>query len=232
MSDFCGHAVGGASMDVLIQAIIELFKLLFGASEPPAKVGPRQRPDHDRGPYDYGDGSERRPTLAEMLADAQRELEGQRPQTQRPQTRPKPQTQTSTPTQTSVPKPKAAPQQPSRPQPAAATYTQAAQPVRSTPQPVAVKPAAAPQPIAPQLAATQLRTTFRKGTAQEQMHGFRSANQNTISVDKPRGLNRYIKALRECKGANLVSVAAQTYIGQEIFGLPRSRKPFRPARSL
>lgn len=69
-------------MDLLIHAIIWLFKALFGDSEEQARVGPRRDSDsssggYRRGPYDYGDGrssgSGGTKTLAELLEEARRQ---------------------------------------------------------------------------------------------------------------------------------------------------------------
>ncbi|MCK6471203.1 MAG: hypothetical protein L6R28_05605 [Planctomycetes bacterium] len=69
-------------MDLLIHAIIWLFKALFGDSEEQARVGPRRDSESDsggyrRGPYDYGDGrssgSGGTKTLAELLEEARRQ---------------------------------------------------------------------------------------------------------------------------------------------------------------
>jgi len=72
-------------MDLLIHAIIWLFKALFGDQEPPAQLGPRHRRgdevSSERGPYQYGDGDSARParkaqTLSDLLEEARRQTQG------------------------------------------------------------------------------------------------------------------------------------------------------------
>lgn len=81
-------------MDLLIHAIIWLFKALFGDSEEQARVGPRRESDgssggYKRGPYDYGDGrssgsSGGSKTLAELLEEARRQSGAQQKRTTSP----------------------------------------------------------------------------------------------------------------------------------------------------
>jgi len=204
-------------MDLLIHAIIWLFKALFGEQEPPAQLGPRnRRGDEDsteRGPYNYGDGRGARPagkakTLAELLEEARRQTQGAPVESPRPVAPPAPPPRPAAPP--APPRPAYEPAQVFVPSPAIHAPAPAAQTVKRSKKEKRKKAAA-------QAGAAMPAVVVVPGTAYRAEGARADRTKAALFAAALRGANP--KQKREA----LIKAVVLT----EIFSPPRSRRALR-----
>ena len=223
-------------MDLLIHAIVWLFKNLFGEQEPQARLGSGEREERERtargerGPYRYGDERKERTgpqpkTLAELLEEARQQMEGA------PTARP-----TAPPSRRTVLAP---PEPEPEPEPirraVIATLALPALPTHFAP--------VAPPPLPAQAqAARQFQKPAKKQKRRQtppstrpQAEPIRQSgvplSPSTSAVlhgaAPPKDLEVWLEALRSPRQDLKRSAGMRAIASLEIMGPPRCRRPFR-----